>query len=78
MVGRARITRSAFLEPGQANPRFVAVEVETVGSLPVPVSLASIKRDPALANLSLVRNSRLSVMPVSSAEWKAILAHGES
>lgn len=78
VVGRARITRSAFPEPGQSDPRFVAVEVEAGGQLPFPVSLAAIKRDSALATLSLVRNSRLSVMPVSPAEWQAILAHSRS
>jgi predicted RNA-binding protein with PUA-like domain len=74
VVGRARIAVPAFPEPGQDDPRFVAVEVEAVGRLQVPLPLATIKQDPALASLPLVRNSRLSVMPVSPAEWKAILA----
>jgi len=75
VVGRARIAAPAFPEPGQSDPRFVAVEVEAVERLPVPVPLATIRQDSALANLPLVRNSRLSVMPVNQAEWKAILAH---
>jgi predicted RNA-binding protein with PUA-like domain len=75
VVGRALVTRPAFSEPGQSDPRFVAVEVESVGQLPAPVPLATIKRDPALSGVPLVRNSRLSVMPVSPAEWDGILAH---
>jgi len=77
VVGRARVTRSAFPEPGQSDPRFVAVEVEAVAPLPVPVPLGTLRKDPTLAGLPLIRNSRLSVMPVSAAEWKGILAHGE-
>jgi predicted RNA-binding protein with PUA-like domain len=77
VVGRARITRPAFQEPGQSDPRFVAVEVEAVAPLTVPVTLGTLKGDPSLAGLPLIRNSRLSVMPVSPAEWEAILAHGK-
>jgi predicted RNA-binding protein with PUA-like domain len=74
VVGRARVATPAFPEPGQSDPRFVAVEVEAVERLPVPLTLAAIRQNPTLANLPLVRNSRLSVMPVAPAEWKAILA----
>lgn len=74
VVGQGRIVSGPFPEPGQEAARFVAVEVEAVRRLPAPVPLVTIRQSPALAGLPLVKNSRLSVMPVSPPEWDAVLA----
>lgn len=59
-------------------PQFGYVTVEAVEALTHPVTLKSIKNEPLLSNLGLIRQSRLSVMPVSDREWKTILkmSHG--
>jgi len=54
------------------------VEVATVKPLERPVTLSEIKAEPKLANLALVRHSRLSVMPVAEAEWLLICRMGET
>lgn len=54
----------------------VTVELAFAGWLPRPVSLAAIKADPALAGLALVRQGRLSVMPVTAGEWRRLVAGG--
>jgi predicted RNA-binding protein with PUA-like domain len=54
------------------DPKDVSVKVSAVRRLPRAVTLAEIKQDPALADWDLVRNSRLSVMPVTAAQWKRV------
>jgi predicted RNA-binding protein with PUA-like domain len=49
------------------------VRVEPVKPLPRPVTLATIKAEPRLAKMELIRQSRLSVAPVTDAEWKVVL-----
>ncbi len=71
-VGIARVTRAAVPDP--TDPKWVSVEVEMVGPLPQPVTLATMKADPRLAELRMIRQSRLSVSPVTDAEWAAIMA----
>ncbi|TAK09349.1 MAG: EVE domain-containing protein, partial [Rhizorhabdus sp.] len=73
IVGIARITRTAFPDPGDPSGRFVAVELAPVKSLPKPVTLADMKAAPALSGMAMIRQSRLSVSPVTKAEWDAIL-----
>jgi predicted RNA-binding protein with PUA-like domain len=69
VVGEMRVVS----EPRAAGDgKAVAVEVEPVGALARPVSLARIKDDPRLAEWELVRLPRLSVMPVSAAQWKVV------
>lgn len=79
-VGVARVTRTAYPDPTDAAGRFVAVEVEAVEPLDHPVTLAAIKADARLARMELVRQSRLSVSPVSAVEWDIVtkLALGQS
>ncbi len=72
IVGLAEITRAHYPDPGDASGRFVAVDVRALAPLAVPVDLAAIKREPALADFLLVRQGRLSVMPVGAAERRAI------
>lgn len=74
VVGQAKVTRTAYPDPSQADPRLVVVDLAPAGRLPAPVPLATIKRDPALGDLALVRLSRLSVMPVTPAQWDRLLA----
>ncbi|MBD3761703.1 EVE domain-containing protein [Sphingomonadaceae bacterium G21617-S1] len=73
IVGIARITRTAFPDPGDPSGRFVAVELAPVKSLPKPVTLADMKAAPALSGMAMIRQSRLSVSPVTKAEWDVIL-----
>ncbi len=72
VVGVVRIIREAFPDP--ADPRFVQVEIEPVAPLPREIPLAEIKADPRLRDLALVRQPRLSVLPVSDAHWRVLCA----
>lgn len=74
IVGIAKVVREAFPDPSDASGRFVAVELAPVRALPRSVTLAEIKATPALGDMKLVRQSRLSVSPVTSDEWAAIRA----
>jgi predicted RNA-binding protein with PUA-like domain len=55
---------------------FVAVDFKAVAPMPQPVTLAAIKAEPKLAEMALVKQSRLSVQPVTAAEWKLVCAMG--
>jgi predicted RNA-binding protein with PUA-like domain len=76
VVGLAQVARAAFPDPTADEPGWVAVELAPVQPLPQPVALAAIKADAALAGIALVRQGRLSVMPLTTAEFKRILALG--
>lgn len=73
VVGVAEVVREAFLDPSDPAGRFVAVELAPVRPLPKPVTLAQMKANPALAGMTMLRQSRLSVSPVGPAEWTEIL-----
>ena len=72
VVGLAKVTKAAFPDPSDATGRWVAVELAAGTPVKAPVSLADIKAEPSLADLAIVRQGRLSVSPVSAAEWKTI------
>jgi predicted RNA-binding protein with PUA-like domain len=72
LVGRARIASAPRPEAG--DPRRVTVEVACGSPLARPVPLAEIKADPAFAELALVRQGRLSVVPVDATSWQRLLA----
>lgn len=74
VVGQARIARAAYPDPAHDDPKLVVVDVAPEARLPKALSLAAIKADPALAELPLVRMSRLSVMPVTAEQWKRLQA----
>ena len=74
IVGIVEIVREHYIDPKDAAQRFPAVDVAPVAPLKNPVTLAAIKADPALADMELVRQSRLSVAPVRDAEWAHIMA----
>lgn len=73
IVAVCRISRLAAPDPTDDSGRWVAVTIEPVRKLPRPVTLAEMKADPALAEFQLIRQSRLSVVPVRAAEWDHIL-----
>lgn len=71
VVGVARVARAA--QPDGEDGRWVSVRVEPEAPLPRPVTLAAIKTQPALADMALVRQGRLSVSPVSDEAWARII-----
>jgi predicted RNA-binding protein with PUA-like domain len=72
VVGTAKALNDAYSDPKDKSGKSAVVDVAPVGKLARPVTLAEIKRDPAFTDFPLVRISRLSVMPVSDAEWARI------
>ncbi len=74
VVGIARVVTTAFLDPSDPAGRFVAVEFAPVRALPRPVTLAQMKANPALAQMKMFRQFRLSVVPLEPAEWREILS----
>jgi predicted RNA-binding protein with PUA-like domain len=76
VVGVAEVTRAAFPDTTADEPGWVAVELKAGRALPAPVTLAQIKAEPSLANIMLVRQGRLSVMPLTAAEFERIVALG--
>jgi predicted RNA-binding protein with PUA-like domain len=72
-VGLCRISREAYPDPTGESGQWVAVSVQPVRRLTRPVTLAEMKAEPALAEFQLIRQSRLSVVPVRDAEWELIL-----
>jgi predicted RNA-binding protein with PUA-like domain len=74
VVGVVRIVESAYQDPTTDDGRWVAVKIVAEGLLKRPVSLDEIKADPKLSDMVLVRNSRLSVQPVTQLEFEHIMA----
>jgi len=77
VVGIARVVREAFPDASDPAGRFVAVEIAPVRALSRPVTLAEMKAEAALAGMAMLRQSRLSVSPVSDEEWATILGLAE-
>jgi predicted RNA-binding protein with PUA-like domain len=76
VVGIAAVAKAAFDDKTADEPGWVAVELKAVRALAKPVTLATVKADPALATIALVRNSRLSVMPLSREDFERIVRLG--
>lgn len=76
VVGITEVVKAAYRDPTDPTGAFVCVELQAVGPLARPVTLAEIKSDPALKDMVLVKNARLSVQPVTDAEWAAVCAAG--
>jgi predicted RNA-binding protein with PUA-like domain len=77
VVGVVEVVREAFPDPtAEDGAPWVSVDMKAVAPMPEPVTLAAIKADPALEGLALIRQSRLSVSPVSPAHWKRICVMG--
>lgn len=73
IVGIARISVAGLSDPTDPEGKWAAVKVQPVAKLKAPVTLAAIKANPALAEMDLLRLSRLSVSSVRAAEWDIVL-----
>jgi len=76
VVGTAEVVREAYPDPKAKGGRLVAVDIEPRGRLARAVTLPEIKAMPELAESPLVRQGRLSVVPLTAAQWDAIEARG--
>ncbi len=76
IVGIAEVIRESYPDPTDAEGKFLAVDVKAIEPLPKPVTLAAIKAEPRLKDMALVKYSRLSVQPVTAAEWKIVCHMG--
>ena len=72
VVGIVEVIKEAFLDKTDKNMKFVAVQVRFKKKLIKPVKLENIKKNKNLSHLSLIRQSRLSVMPIDTKSWKII------
>lgn len=73
IVGIAAVVKEAYPDPTAEGDTWSAVDIKAVRAVQQPVSLATIKATPALAEMALVRLGRLSVQPVTDKEWKKIM-----
>ena len=78
VVGIVEVVKEYYPDPTDASGRFGMVDVKAVKPFKEPVTLAAIKAEPRLENLALVRQSRLSVLPVDTTEWNLICAMGKT
>jgi predicted RNA-binding protein with PUA-like domain len=78
VVGVARVVGTARPDPTSDDPRWLAVELAPVKALARAVTLDAIKRDKKLATMKLVKQSRLSVMPVEPAQFERVLELGKT
>ena len=76
IVGIVEVIKEAFLDKTDKDKRFVAVQVKFKEKLKKNITLESIKKDKALSHLSLIKQSRLSVMPIDSKSWKILYKMG--
>jgi predicted RNA-binding protein with PUA-like domain len=76
IVGIVELVREAYPDPSAEGGPWVCVDVKAVKPVPKPVTLAAIKAEPRLAEMALVKQSRLSVSPVNAAEWAVICEMG--
>lgn len=76
IVGIARVARAAYPDPTAADGDWSCVDLKPVKALKRPIPLAVIKADTILRDMALVKQSRLSVMPVSEAQFKGVLHRG--
>ena len=72
VVGTAKAVSDPYPDPEDPSGKYAAVDIAPVGRLPRPVTLAEIKAEAAFKDFPLVRISRLSVMPVTDAQWTRI------
>ena len=76
IVGVVEVVREAYRDPTAESGPWVCVDMKAVSPMPKPVTLATVKADPEFAEFALVRQSRLSVMPVSKPHWDRICRMG--
>ena len=78
VVGIVEVSALAHPDSTTDDPRWECVDIRALRTFEKPVNLAQIKADPALSEMVLVKNSRLSVQPVTEAEWQRICMLGET
>ncbi|MDJ0943492.1 MAG: EVE domain-containing protein [Kiloniellales bacterium] len=78
VVGIVEVVKEYYPDPSDESGRFGMVDVKAVRPFAKPVTLAQIKAEPRLEGIALVRQSRLSVMPIEEAHWRLICALGET
>jgi len=76
VVGICEIVKEAYPDPSDKTGKFVQVDVKPVAPMKQPVTMSEIKATPSLSDMVLVKNSRLSVQPVTVAQWKAVCKMG--
>ena len=76
IVGIVEVIKTAFIDPTDKQKRFVAVKVKYKSKLKTAVSLENIKKNKDLKDIALIKQSRLSVMPIDTKCWKIILKMG--
>jgi len=76
VVGVVEVIEESHPDSTTDDDRWDCVDIKAISAFPTPVSLDQIKADPALENMVLVKNSRLSVQPVTDAEWQRICQMG--
>jgi predicted RNA-binding protein with PUA-like domain len=76
VVGVVEVAREAYPDPTAESGDWVCVDMRAIAPMPQPVALATMKADPALKGLELLRQPRLSVVPVSAAHWAHICRLG--
>jgi len=77
VMGISKVLEEAYPDPTSSEGDWSCVDLEHVQPLTTPVTLASIKAEPSLAEIALIKQSRLSVMPVTKEEYETILKMGE-
>ena len=77
IVGTIKVIKKAFIDKTDKKKRFVAVQVRFVEEFKIPISLEKIKKTKAISHLPLIKQSRLSVMPIDYKSWKIIYNMGK-
>ena len=77
IVGIVKVIKKAFIDKTDKKKRFVAVQVRFVEEFHSPISLEKIKKNKAISHLPLIKQSRLSVMPIDYKSWKIIYKMGK-
>ncbi|GAB4115291.1 MAG: EVE domain-containing protein [Roseiflexaceae bacterium] len=77
-MGIAEITSTTYPDPKESDPKLLVFDLRAIRRLAKPVTLAAIKADPFFAGFELIRQARLSVVPVTPEQWQRILAMAEA
>ena len=78
VVGIVKVVKEHYPDPTDKTERFVVVDVKAIKKLKKPVSLEKIKLNNKLKNIALIKQSRLSVMPITEVEWNEIIKMSSS
>ncbi len=76
IVGVVEVVKVAYPDPTANGGNWVCVDVKTIGTMPAPVSLVQIKKEPLLDQLTLIKQPRLSVCPISNEQWTILCQMG--